>query len=737
MKRTAVIFRQVILWGILWLSLLVNVYFLIVQPRTVFSLRRLTFTAGATLFATFLLWLLTRRRLIRTDWQKISPRVWWIGITLAAVLFLIAPAPSLHSLTQPVEVRLLFEPVNQEEASFYLIWLNNGLVDLSFNELELPPSAQISPQGIRLTARAGQPAEVRWRGRIWGEFVVNVRSETSLSVHAQAGSQIIKTILEGGADERTIRLPRLSFIYYAVLYLLVIALGSFSLAWAGQTGMEGVSRLNQHYPALLSRFVEHLPVIFLSGISVFYLLTLRSGHPWGDDFAQYIAHARNLAQGQPYTAIGILHNPAVVLGPTAYPPLFPLLLAPFYAVFGLNLTAFKVVETACALSALWLFDVWLRERFQAPLRALAVLLAGLHPWFWNYKDQILSDMPFVLLGMLTLVGWERWRDSRRGVKGWMVGLAMAAAIAARSVGFFLLAAVLAEALLRRRWQRRGFLPLIGIPLLAVVLLNLLLPSTGDYLDQTRGWNWSVLQENIASMISIFQDIWRGNLLHIGEFDLISVLGIGLLWMGFLFRLPHIGAVEGYFLGTLAMIVLWPHSQDVRFYLPILFFVFYYVLFGWQQIITFLRKFSRFSFGAVQKGIPVFVLAFFTAGVLHGYLNDYGGYSLQEFRAGIGLPASQQMFAYIREGTREGDVVAFFKPRALALFTGRTAFAPYWNPQQPQRLMEDLTTFQADVLVVWKPEYSALAAFARNNPAAFDLMFENNDFEVYSVTSLEP
>lgn len=737
MKRTAVIFRQVILWGIVWLSLLVNVYFLIVQPRTVFSLRRLTFTAGATLFATFLLWLLTRRRLIRTDWQKISPRVWWIGITLAAVLFLIAPAPSLHSLTQPVEVRLLFEPVNQEEASFYLIWLNNGLSDLSFNELELPPTAQLAPHWIWLTARAGQAAEVRWHGRIWGELIMNVRSETDLSVKVQAGNQTIETILEGGADERTIRLSYFSSLYYAALYLLVIALGSFSLAWLGQIGMEGVSRFNQRYPALLSRFIEHLPVTVLVGISVFYLLTLRNGHPWRDDFAQYIAHARNLAQGQPYTAIGILHNPAVVLGPTAYSPLFPLLLVPFYAVFGLNLTAFKVVGVACALGALWLLNVWLRERFQTPLRVLAVLLVGLHPWFWNYKDQILSDMPFVLLGMLTLVWWERWRDSRGGVKGWMVGLAMAAAIAARSVGFILLAAVLAEALLRRQWQRRGFLPLIGIPLLAVVLLNLLLPTTGDYLDQTRGWNWSVLQENIASMISIFQDIWRGNLLHIGEFDLISVLGIGLLWMGFLFRLPHIGAVEGYFLGTLAMIVLWPYSQDVRFYLPILFFVFYYVLFGWQQIITFLRKFSRFSFGAVQKGIPVFVLAFFTAGILQGYLSDYQDYSLHEFRAGIGLPASQQMFSYIREETHAGDVVAFFKPRVLALLTGRTAFAPYWNPQQPQRLMEDLTAFQADVLVVWKPEYGALATFARHHSATFNLLFENNDFEIYSVTGLEP
>jgi hypothetical protein len=738
MKRTVNLLRQAVFIASLWLSLMVNLYFLIFQPPAVFSLRRLAFSAAAALLAALLLWLLKERGFGGAGWQRVSPQAWWIGIILTLVLFLIAPAPRLYTLIAPVDVRLQFAPLDQEEAPLYLIWLNNGLGDLSFSDMELPPTAEITPEGVWLTARQNQPVEVGWRGRIWGELLVTVRSETPLRLMAQVGNRTTEILIEGGAVERAVHLPSLSFLYYVVLYVLVMAVGSLSLVWLGQLGLVGWARVNRRYPSLLARLVQYLPSISLVGVAIFYLFTLRSGHPWGDDFAQYIAHARNLAQGQPYTAIGILHNPGVVLGPTAYPPLLPFLLAPLYALFGLNLTVFKLVGVACALGALWLFEIWLRERFQAPLRGLAVLLAGLQPWFWDYKDQILSDMPFVLLGMLSLLLWERWRDSRSGVKGWMVGLAVAAAIAARSVGLILLAALLADAVIRRRWQRRDFLMIIGIPLLAVVLLNILLPSTGDYLEQARSWSWLTVQGNLSSIVETIDQIWRTELLSVRGISLISVVGVTLLILGLFFHLRNSGAVEWYFFGTFLMIAVWPYPQGFRFYLPILFFIIYYVLSGWQQLDGFFTtRTNRLASDIVQKGISYLVLVVFTAGVLQGYLSDYRRTPLREFETGIGLPASRQMFAYIREETRPEDVIAFFKPRALALFTERTAFAPYWNPQQPQRLLEDLAVFGADYLVVWKPDYGDLAAFARNQSPVLNLIFENDDFEIYSVAGLQP
>src|SRR5262245_21869490 len=91
-----------------------------------------------------------------------------------------------------------------------------------------------------------------------------------------------------------------------------------------------------------------LPVVL--SIGAFYLLTLRQGHGWGDDFSMYIHHAKNLAEGVPYGKTGYIYNPYIHLytsdqaqiGPQTYPPVVPLLLTPIYYLWGLNLNAFKI-----------------------------------------------------------------------------------------------------------------------------------------------------------------------------------------------------------------------------------------------------------------------------------------------------------------------------------------------------------------------------------------------------------
>ena len=44
-------------------------------------------------------------------------------------------------------------------------------------------------------------------------------------------------------------------------------------------------------------------------IALFYGLTIRQGHEWGDDFAMYIHHAENIAAHRPYAATGYIYNP--------------------------------------------------------------------------------------------------------------------------------------------------------------------------------------------------------------------------------------------------------------------------------------------------------------------------------------------------------------------------------------------------------------------------------------------
>ena len=44
-------------------------------------------------------------------------------------------------------------------------------------------------------------------------------------------------------------------------------------------------------------------------IAISYFATERAGDYWGDDFALYVHHAKNIASGVPYAQTGYLFNP--------------------------------------------------------------------------------------------------------------------------------------------------------------------------------------------------------------------------------------------------------------------------------------------------------------------------------------------------------------------------------------------------------------------------------------------
>src|SRR5579883_3684007 len=108
---------------------------------------------------------------------------------------------------------------------------------------------------------------------------------------------------------------------------------------------------------------EHWPaILIIVAIFVFSACTIRDGQVWDDDPAQYILHARNIAEGRPYSQTGYIFNPEYgTLGPRSYPPGFPLLLAPVWALRGLDLNAMKLLECGMFAAALALLYVLYRK----------------------------------------------------------------------------------------------------------------------------------------------------------------------------------------------------------------------------------------------------------------------------------------------------------------------------------------------------------------------------------------
>src|SRR6266704_2274161 len=70
-------------------------------------------------------------------------------------------------------------------------------------------------------------------------------------------------------------------------------------------------------------------------IAVFQLLTIVPGMVGGEDGALYLLHARNIAFCRPYFATGYIYTVETArYSPRAYPPVFPMMLAPLFRISG-------------------------------------------------------------------------------------------------------------------------------------------------------------------------------------------------------------------------------------------------------------------------------------------------------------------------------------------------------------------------------------------------------------------
>src|SRR5262245_47077561 len=202
-----------------------------------------------------------------------------------------------------------------------------------------------------------------------------------------------------------------------------------------------------------TKFLMAGAVLLVGGL---YLATLRPGHEWDDDYSLYVAHARNLAEGRPYADTGYVYNPHFPsYSPRTYPPVFPLLLAPVYRAFGLDLAAMKAFVVLLYVAFLGVLAALLRRRLRAPYALACLLLVGLNPYLWQLTDRLLSERPFLLFAYLTLGLMDRAcaaREQQQRAWGWalLAGLAAYLAFGTRTAGVVLVPSLFAVELLRRR-----------------------------------------------------------------------------------------------------------------------------------------------------------------------------------------------------------------------------------------------------------------------------------------------
>lgn len=464
-----------------------------------------------------------------------------------------------------------------------------------------------------------------------------------------------------------------------------------------------------------------VPLVALVGL--FHFLTIRPGHYWGDDFALYILHARNIVQGVPYSDTGYIFNPSfATLSPRAYPPVFPLLLAPVYAVFGLNLTAMKTLVIAAFLLSLITLSLHLREEIPFAWLVAFLLLLGLNPFFWEFKDQVMSDYPFLLFAYAALVCIERCHvrtadGSRWLLHGAATGGLIYLAYGTRSIGAVLAVCLVAYDLVRSRRISRFTAAALAVFILGAAVQAALLPDAGAYEGQVPT-SLRFLPGNVAfyaRTCSLLWDSGHGKTLRYAA----SCVAAMLMLLGYVARLrKRIGILEIFFIVYLVPICVWSGRID-RYLIPVLPLALFYTFTGLSTLLANRSAQLRRTLSASMIVLTALIYA--------------GKYATEDFgpvRNGITDGETIDLFDYVRAHSDQKDVLVFFKPRALALYTGRRA-SIYPRAGGDEEIWSYFDRIQATHFISGGDDPAWWAEFLDRNASRLTLLHANARFRLYA------
>jgi len=408
-------------------------------------------------------------------------------------------------------------------------------------------------------------------------------------------------------------------------------------------------------------------LILLSCLLAFFLLT--RGHPWWDDFAAYVMQAQAILSGDMQGFLiqnaFTVQNSSYPPGPVAYPWGFPLLLAPVLALAGVHPLALKLVGVGAYAFFLFFFYWLARTRLSEQDSLLLLAVLAVNPALLLATDLILSDLPFLAISTLGLLLAERYAGAQGRVwaQGIALGLVIFGAAFLRTNGILLLAPVgvalaTSPSLGWGEKLRRGSLPFLSFTFFYVVSVFFFPNGESSYLTHFSLFSLPRLWDNLLFYLWL---PWR-----LFEYLPAAALFYPLLAFFLLFSLARNGrrdaAWSAYGGMTMALFVLWPERQGLRFLYPVLPLLLIMAAEGMRLALPHFSLWARaFWLGLALLSLVVSLQFVYT--------------NLQADRGINGPfdPYSDEAFAFVRAETKADAVILFARPRALRLFTARPSF----------------------------------------------------------------
>lgn len=484
-----------------------------------------------------------------------------------------------------------------------------------------------------------------------------------------------------------------------------------------------------------------LLVIVLTTMAA-YAATMRGGMNWqADDQGMYLMHAQNILAGHPYAQTNYVFNPDTSLvGPRLYPPVWPALLAIPLALHDGNIEVVKYYMILLFGGILILTYMLARPRLDAKTALLPVIGLAISPWLWQYKENLLSELPFLfftLAALVTLENIDARRRSReaRMVWGVVAGLLIALACGTRSVGIVLMPTLVFYDLVKFRRLRLNTLWILMVSAIGIGLLmssgnffgaydNLISSATNGAAASHGRLMHTILNmpANFAEFFVSLTALWALGpsnpfILAMGVF-ILGVMIIGAVRS----VLEHFSVSEAFVLGYFSLILILPFGAGPRLVMPFMPLAAIYAVYAFCG--TNIQAFDQFKRTGMIGLCTFFALS---AIISHGNLSH------KPFTDGPLSPDAQAMSAAVGKLISKGGTVVFRRARLLAYFSGRPTLRLALN-QSRQKYLQDMARFHVSLVVMDHKSDPALLATIEACPRVFEPTARYSEYHLYRVHS---
>jgi hypothetical protein len=467
-----------------------------------------------------------------------------------------------------------------------------------------------------------------------------------------------------------------------------------------------------------------ISLLFLS----LYLSTVRIADRWAaGDYSLYIMHAMNLVHGTPYAETGYVFNPLnSLISPAAYPPGFPAILAPVYAIAGVDIVAFKIVNAIILAGVVFLSFRLAKDKLGSNLALPVALFVGISPAFFAFRDSIGSDIPFTFWCLAALLASSRAGDPKNGQRFlWLAAVSLFMALVTRTAGIALAGAVIADVLIARgprwRWQ---LVTLLSAGCLAVLVDRLLHVDSGTYLGYSSKGGLAPYLTETALAYSEGIAVALGLSFGRGPNAVVLLVVCALVALGLLSTArTRLSASELFFAAYAVLLAAFPmHEEPTRYLLPVLPLFAIYGVAGAVRAIAQLRRQRSgdtvMTIGAVAL-LAILVTPYYA--IHDAVATPEDSYLSSD---------SQAMFQEIERAVPSTGAVLARNPRVFALFTGRR-FAIWPVDPTPASLWRYADAIDANYIVL--PNHAVdhdEAAVSRMIDGQMTPIFANATFTLY-------